>query len=452
MNGWRTLFPNAWYIAAREYRGRIASRSFLLGTILLAVIAFAATESPVLIDYLQGTSQTSVAVYTTVANLPADAQQVLDSQLNPQTETSNGHKEFAISWFDGSGDNESNVQQDLDEGQYAALLAIDRNAQTGDLTFTLRTDMPSDGRQVGMLQNAVTYLALDDRLARAGVSIAALQTPPAWSVVPLKSGSADEGNAKTTSVSGEITSTVLSTVLIVLMLMAIITYGTWVAMSVGEEKGSRVMELMLNATTPLQMLAGKMIGNGAAGLTQYGIILAAVIGGLLAQGPVHKAIVGTASSEQFGGLSPMVLGAFVVLFVLGFTLYSLFYAALGSLVSRQEDVQSATSPLMMLIIAGYVMSVFGLQAIEASVGIGDRSGCRLADGSGWHERRAGNRAAAHWSNPSTRAVPGFTARFAGRRSPDRAPSHGAARRGAGAPTAQSHVWQKDEDWARCAPR
>jgi ABC-2 type transport system permease protein len=52
------------------------------------------------------------------------------------------------------------------------------------------------------------------------------------------------------------------------------------------------------------------------------------------------------------------------LFVLGFLMYSLLYAALGSLVSRQEDVQSATSPLMMLIMVGYFMSVFGLQAID----------------------------------------------------------------------------------------
>ncbi len=366
MNGWRTLFPNAWYIAAREYRGRIASRSFLLGTILLAVIAFAATESPVLIDYLQGTSQTSVAVYTTVTNLPADAQQVLDSQLNPQTETSSGHKEFAISWFVGSGDNESNVQKDLDEGRYAALLAIDRNAQTGDLAFTLRTDMPSDGRQAGMLQNAVTYLALDDRLARAGVSISALQTPPAWSVVPLKSGSADEGPASTTSVSSEITSSVLSTVLIVLMLMAIITYGTWVAMSVGEEKGSRVMELMLNAATPIQMLAGKVVGNGAAGLTQYGITILAAVGGILAQAPIRRAVLGESAGAAGppAGLSPVVFAAFIVLFLLGFILYALLYAALGSLVSRQEDIQSATSPLMMVIMSGYFIAIFALSAIN----------------------------------------------------------------------------------------
>jgi ABC-2 type transport system permease protein len=179
-------------------------------------------------------------------------------------------------------------------------------------------------------------------------------------VAPVTGGSQPAKN-----LSQDVSSTILSTGLIVLIFMAIITYGTWVAMSVAEEKGSRVMELMLNATTPLQMLAGKVIGNGAAGLTQYGIILGAALAGLLAQGPIHRAFLsGSGTSDAFGGLSVPVLGAFAVLFVLGFLLYSLLYAALGSMVSRQEDVQSATSPLMMLIMIGYFMSIFGLQAID----------------------------------------------------------------------------------------
>jgi ABC-2 type transport system permease protein len=251
------------------------------------------------------------------------------------------------------------AQADLQAGHYDALLVIDRDASTKDLGFTLRTDIPKDGSAVKSITAALATLEIDDRLYRAGTSVAAVEADFPMTVEPVSATSAD-----TNSISHEVSTSLLATGLIVLLFMAIITYGVWVAMSVAEEKDSRVMELMLNATTPLQMLAGKMIGNGAAGLTQYGIILAAVIGGLLAQGPVHRAVVGTASSEQFGGLSPLVLGAFVVLFVLGFTLYSLLYAALGSLVSRQEDVQSATAPLMVLIMAGYFLSVFGLQAID----------------------------------------------------------------------------------------
>jgi ABC-2 type transport system permease protein len=360
MNGWRSLYPNAWYVAVREYRSRATSRSFLIGTLLLAAIAFAATQLPLLIDFASGTNQTRVEVVVNATGMPSDALPVVDQVLNGSAVTDpSSHKAYALSWL-VRGDLAS-AQSGLERGKFDALLIIDRDPTSGDLVFTLRTDMPSDGRPAQMIASATQMLAIEDGLVRAGTSTASVLAPTHLKILPVS----PSGTVATNSVSHEISSTLLSTGLIVLIFMAIITYGTWVAMSVAEEKGSRVMELMLNATTPLQMLAGKVIGNGAAGLTQYGIILGAVTGGLLAQGPIHEAVLGNSGTGAgLGGPDAPVLGAFAVLFVLGFVLYSLLYAALGSLISRQEDVQSATSPLMMLIMIGYFLSIFGLQAIN----------------------------------------------------------------------------------------
>jgi len=360
MNGWRSLFPNAWYVTVREYRSRVTSRSFVIGTIILATVAFAATQLPVLIDVAEGTSQTRVEVLATASGLPSDALTVVDQVLNTSTaDDSNPHQPYVLSWL--AGGDPASAQRALEAGKFDALLIIDRDPANRDLVFTLRTNLPSDGQQAQTIAGATQMLAIEDGLVRAGTSTASVLAPANLNILPVN----PSGTARTNSVSHEISSTLLSTGLIVLIFMAIITYGTWVAMSVAEEKGSRVMELMLNATTPLQMLAGKVIGNGAAGLTQYGIILGAVMVGLVAQGPIHRAALGgSGSGDAFGGLNAPVLGAFVILFVLGFLLYSLLYAALGSMVSRQEDVQSATSPLMMLIMIGYFMSIFGLQAID----------------------------------------------------------------------------------------
>ena len=359
MTGWRTLLPNAWYVAVREYRSRVRTRSFLIGTVALAAIAFIATQLPVVFDLTMSTSQTRVAMVVPSDGLPSDAFALMSDGLNGQPSSPGSRQPYAISWLPG-GDPTA-VQKDLEGGKLDALLIVERDATTKDLAFTLRTDIPRDGRVVATIGTAVASLQIEDRLFRAGTSTAALRAPYSFKVEPVKATSVGAN-----SVSEEISTSLLSTGLIVLIFMAIITYGVWVATSVAEEKGSRVMELMLNATTPLQMLTGKVMGNGAAGLTQYGVILGAVVGGLLAQGPIHKIVVGTDAAAQFGGLSPTVLTAFVVLFVLGFLLYSLLYAALGSLVSRQEDVQSATSPLMTLIMIGYFMSVFGLQTIDAA--------------------------------------------------------------------------------------
>jgi ABC-2 type transport system permease protein len=359
MNGWRSLFPNAWYISVREFRGRASSRSFIIGTLLLAVLAFAATQASAVIDAVAGGGQTRVEVVERASGVPSDALAVLDQALNGTQAPASGQRGgFALSWLVGG--RLSAAQQDLEAGKFDAMLIVDRDVSTGDLVFTLRTDLPSDGRPTQLIANAVRSLAIEDRLVRVGTSTAAVLAPTKWSVLPVSSS----GGATVNNLNQDIASVLLSTGLVVLIFMAIITYGTWVAMSVAEEKGSRVMELMLNATTPLQMLAGKVIGNGAAGLAQYGVIIGAVLVGLLAQGPIDRAVLGGPDSgSAVSGLTVPLLAAFMILFVLGFLLYSLLYAALGSLVSRQEDVQSATSPLMMLVMVGYFLSIAAIQAI-----------------------------------------------------------------------------------------
>jgi ABC-2 type transport system permease protein len=357
MNGWRTLFPNAWYVAVREFRSRARSRSFIIGTVVLAAIAFLATQLPVVIDTSLSTNQTRIAIVLPSEGMPSDALAVMSGGLNGQQTSAGSRPPYAISWLPG-GDLGA-VQKDLEAKKLDALLIVARDPATKDLAFTLRTDIPSDGRAVANVSTAAASLQVEDRLFRAGTSTSALRAPYSFQTEPVNPNS-----VASRSVSSEVSTSILSTGLIVLIFMAILTYGVWVAMSVAEEKGSRVMELMLNATTPLQMLTGKVVGNGAAGLTQYGAILAAIVVGLLVQGPIHKLVLGTDAAAPFGGLGPVVLVAFAILLVLGFLMYSLLYAALGSLVSRQEDVQSATSPLMTLIMIGYFMSVVGLQSID----------------------------------------------------------------------------------------
>ena len=222
MKGWRTLFPNAWYVAVREYRSRVRTRSFVLGTVLLAVIAFAATQLPVLVDFAAGSSQTRLEVVST-PGMPADSLSLLSETLNGQI-SATAHPPFVVSWL-AEGDIAS-AQQALENGKFDALLIVDRDPASKNLTFTLRTDLASDGPVVTSIRPAVALLALDDALARAGTSIGAVQATP-LTVLPVNP-SAGPAN----SVSREVSTDLLSTGLIVLIFMAIITYGVWVAMSV----------------------------------------------------------------------------------------------------------------------------------------------------------------------------------------------------------------------------
>jgi ABC-2 type transport system permease protein len=126
------------------------------------------------------------------------------------------------------------------------------------------------------------------------------------------------------------------------------------------------MELLITAATPRQLLTGKVLGTGAAGLTQYVAIVVALGIGLVANGPISEAL-GLGESLPFSlpEIGPLTLVLFAVFFLLGFILYSTLYAAAGSMVSRIEDVQQAVGPLIFLAMGGYFATFAGLNAPDA---------------------------------------------------------------------------------------
>lgn len=125
-----------------------------------------------------------------------------------------------------------------------------------------------------------------------------------------------------------------------------ITFGTTIAQSVVEEKQSRIVEIMLAAVPARAILAGKVIGNSVLAFGQILLIAAAVLlGGAL-----------TGSELLLDGLG-MPIVWFVLLFTVGFVMLASLYAAAAALVSRSEDIGTATSPLMMLIMVPYFLVI-----------------------------------------------------------------------------------------------
>jgi ABC-2 type transport system permease protein len=138
---------------------------------------------------------------------------------------------------------------------------------------------------------------------------------------------------------------------VLLLFSALIIYGQAVATSVAEEKSSRVIELLLTSLAPRRLLAGKVLGVGTLGLAQLATICAA--------GLITARIAG---GEGLPPSAPETIALIVGWFVLGFAFYAVAYAALGALVSRQEDLEATTAPVNLLLIAAY----FGANAAIAN--------------------------------------------------------------------------------------
>ena len=135
-----------------------------------------------------------------------------------------------------------------------------------------------------------------------------------------------------------------------LLFMSLAFYGQWVISGVVEEKNNRVVEVILSAVRPRDLLAGKVIGIGSLGLAQLVLVVGFAVGLLV--GGVFDA--------------PASLGADVALvvpwFVLGFALYAVAYAVAGALASNQQNAETAAQPVTYALLTVYFGSYIVLAA------------------------------------------------------------------------------------------
>ncbi|GHO61979.1 hypothetical protein KSC_008710 [Ktedonobacter sp. SOSP1-52] len=144
----------------------------------------------------------------------------------------------------------------------------------------------------------------------------------------------------------------------ILIVVSVSIYANIVAVGVAEEKSSRIMEILVNAATPFQLLAGKIVGIGAACLTQMSCLVIVGIGALLLQNPLQTALFGTNAGGFIQYLTSVSIPFYFLLLVyilLAFFLYATLYAGLGSLVTRQDEVQNATMLPSLLVMSGWFL-------------------------------------------------------------------------------------------------
>jgi ABC-2 type transport system permease protein len=258
-------------------------------------------------------------------------------------------------------DDPDGAAADVRSEELDGLLTITRNEE-GDLAFEYLTDASLTDQTRILVTQAATALTIADRLERAGVSES--ESAGIFAAPDFTATAADPDDPRDEEDFGG--AILLTYVVVILTFMAILTYGNWVAQSVAEEKSNRVMELLVTAATPRQLLTGKVLGTSAAGLTQYLVMILAVVAGFIANGPISNAL-GVAGELPFTlpELEPAWVIGFTAFFLLGFVLYATLYAAAGSLVSRVDDVQQAVGPLIYLAMAGYFVSFFAMNVPDA---------------------------------------------------------------------------------------
>lgn len=302
-------------VAGREIAERLQGRLIRIMTLITALVVVGAITIPGLI---KGSSA------PTLVGLVGSEAQALAPTLE-RTATAAKAK-IAIS----NVSDEAVAREQVLDGRLDAALSVGPSTARVDVKQSL------DPTVRALLQASVDSAHLRQSLARADIPVDKVLpalTPVPLAAVALKPPPPDETARSVAALAAAL-----------LMYISLGLYGAAVANGVAQEKTSRTAEVLLAAVRPSQLLSGKVIGIGLTGLGQLAIAAGA---GVIANALVH--------STKIPGSVWVLLPAFLVCFLAGFTLYAFAFAAAGALVSRQEEVQFVTLPLGLFLLVGYLL-------------------------------------------------------------------------------------------------
>lgn len=352
------LLPNAGIVARREYRDKVRSPFFVAATIILMGVGLIVTLAPIAIRYLDRSTVTRIAVVTEDDELALATIGITDSLLNIRpdgVEEADWKRPFSIE----RADDAERAALELANGGVAGVMTVSR-LPSGQIDVLFTTNNLGNSARNQMVGFAAVGLGILDWTSSLpeDAGIGAFQNP----TFRLEGANAPTEGGTAVSPQAFASRSLLGAVFVVLLFMTVIIYGMWVATGVAAEKSSRVMELMISAASPRQLLTGKVAGIGGAGLTQYVAIVVPAMLVLSFQDQIASAILGPSwiPGSTLVGLTPGLLLGYGVFFLLGFTLFALIYASIGSFVSRPDDLQTLSLPISFIAIVGYLAAIVAL--------------------------------------------------------------------------------------------
>jgi len=316
----RGSLPVTWLVAQRELRLRAKTRTFLITTAIMLIAVALAVALPAILSGKSKPDRIGVVGGVTPA---------ISGIVTAAGRLSGGQAAVVV------------AEPSLAAAK-AALLS-------GDLSAVLVPNSEIFVKQVplGGVSGTVSTLSQLAGLSRLIETVPGAAAAVAHGVTLPVSGLQAPSTPLSVRLTGQFT------MIIVFILISV--YGSQIALGIGEEKSSRVVEVLLSSLRPVQLLVGKVLGMGVLALGQAAAMVVVFVVTGLASGSslVRGSTLGTV----------LVGGVFIVL---GYAFYCTAFAAAGSLVSRQSDVNTTVLPVQLPLIVAYALSFTVIYANGAS--------------------------------------------------------------------------------------
>ena len=315
---------NITLIARREYKEQIRGRAFLLSTILLPVVFVLLFGVGYLTTLSLGSNKHIVIVAENHSLAELTRARLVKKKNNKLT------VDVAPS---ASASDRAVILQRLRDKSIDGMLVIDSSSSGVLPAVTYTSASAGDFMGTSRFETAVNDGLLHERLNRTGMpqaeSDALIKGVDVQTFQMKKDGSIVKSNALASFYKGYVMAFLLS--------MTTIIYGLNVARSIIQEKTSRIFEVMLSIAKPTDLLAGKLIGVGAVGLTQ--ILIWVIAAAIILATPLAAAQM-TGNLEVHFTWTEAIL--FPIYFVLGYFLYSSLFAGLAATCETEQELQMFT--------------------------------------------------------------------------------------------------------------
>ena len=345
-------------IFSREYLSRVKKKSFLLTTIGVPLV--------IMIFY-------AVILYLTLGdNGEKEKIAVIDelNLLSPAKQSDTAKSDLDLVFI--KNETEASFEKKYEAEGYSYFLFISKSP-TAEKKYHLHSTTSASITTLGKIEDMINAAIRNKQLIASGIDPKLFDK--ATEEIDLEN-TIDSDKGSKENFAGIAYAVSFGCGFLIYLMMVI--YGTQVMRGVTEEKTNRVAEVIVSSVKPFQLMMGKILGIGAVGLTQFGIWIilllsmqsivpvlfpdlmhqaSAAAGANAMQGQSEKMAVIAEVMHGFSSLPiTKIVLSFVFYFLGGYLTYASIFAAIGSVVSEdQQEAQQLVLPVMMPIIVGFVI-------------------------------------------------------------------------------------------------
>ncbi len=368
-------------VVRHEYRKIIMRWAFLIGTFVMPLMLGAFSLVPVLIFSLNSETTRVAVVDRSGKILPR-----LKNELSRSGPASAKHgpaggqsgafpgrdqsgpgqavTSFELIEFDANGKPPERLRNelvnDIRDEKFDAYLLIPEDISSGSEPFEFRSKKGGDFVANDALKDALERAVFSQRLADANINEAQLKQLDAG--IDLDAKGLDEKGRETDSEMLMAGSFIIG--LMIYITLAI--YGQVIMGAVVEEKDTRIAEILFSSARPFELMLGKLVGVGLAGLTQLGIwmiSLVSIIGYLSTRSDPSGLF------RSLPHITPLMILYFLLFFLLGYFVFASIYALIGSMVTSVQEGGQFAFPVTIILVAGYFFSMVVMRDPSSSISV-----------------------------------------------------------------------------------